>query len=41
VTLDPDATRRKFLKSYVTAFDPRFVGLTGSSADIDRAAMSF
>jgi protein SCO1 len=41
VTLDPERDTPKVLKSYVTAFDPRFVGLTGSTADIDRAAMSF
>jgi protein SCO1 len=41
VTLDPERDTPQVLKSYVTAFDPRFVGLTGSSADIDRAAMSF
>ncbi len=41
VTLDPERDSPQVLKSYVTAFDPRFVGLTGSTADIDRAAMSF
>jgi protein SCO1 len=41
VTLDPERDTPQVLKSYVTAFDPRFVGLTGSSAEIDRAAMSF
>jgi len=41
VTLDPERDSQQVLKSYVTAFDPRFVGLTGSTVDIDRAAMSF
>ena len=41
VTLDPERDTPQVLKSYLTAFDPRFVGLTGSTADIDRAAMSF
>jgi protein SCO1/2 len=41
VTLDPERDTPQVLKSYVTAFDPRFVGLTGSTADIDLAAMSF
>jgi protein SCO1 len=41
VTLDPERDTPQVLKSYVTAFDPRFVGLTGSAAQIDRAAMSF
>jgi protein SCO1/2 len=41
VTLDPERDTPKVLKRYVTAFDPRFVGLTGSTAEIDRAATSF
>jgi protein SCO1/2 len=41
VTLDPERDTPQVLKSYVTAFDPRFVGLSGSTAEIDRAAMSF
>ena len=41
VTLDPERDTPPVLKSYLSAFDPRFVGLTGSTADIDRAAMSF
>jgi protein SCO1/2 len=41
VTLDPERDTPQVLKGYVTAFDPRFVGLTGSTADIDRTAMSF
>jgi protein SCO1/2 len=41
VTLDPVRDTRKVLKEYVTAFDPRFVGLTGTNAQIDRAAANF
>jgi protein SCO1/2 len=41
VTLDPERDTPQVLKSYLSAFDPRFVGLTGSTADIDRAATSF
>ena len=41
VTLDPDRDTRRLLQGYVTAFDPRFVGLTGSAAQIDRAAGNF
>jgi protein SCO1 len=41
VTLDPERDTPQVLKSYLSAFDPRFVGLTGSTADIDRAAASF
>jgi protein SCO1/2 len=41
ITLDPERDTGKLLKSYVTAFDPRFVGLTGTTAQIDQAAGSF
>lgn len=41
VTLDPDRDSPAVLKRYVTAFDPRFTGLTGSQAQIDAAARRF
>jgi protein SCO1/2 len=41
VTLDPDRDTPAELKSYVAFFDPRFVGLTGSNAQIYAAATSF
>jgi protein SCO1/2 len=41
ITLDPDRDTRSLLKSYVTAFDPHFIGLTGTTAQIDRAAARF
>jgi protein SCO1/2 len=41
VTLDPERDTPAVLKSYVTAFDPRFVGLTGTPAQIDEAATDF
>jgi protein SCO1/2 len=41
VTLDPERDTPAALKSYVTYFDPRFVGLTGSNAQINSAAASF
>jgi protein SCO1 len=41
VTLDPDRDTSAALKSYVAYFDPRFVGLTGSNAQINAAASSF
>ena len=41
ITLDPEYDTPRVLKSYVTAFDPRFVGLRGTPAQIDRAATSF
>jgi protein SCO1/2 len=41
ITLDPERDTREVLRSYVAAFDPRFIGLTGTPAQIDRAAGSF
>jgi len=41
VTLDPERDTRAVLQRYVTAFDHRFAGLTGSAAAIDRAAANF
>jgi protein SCO1/2 len=41
ITLDPQHDTPSVLESYVTAFDPRFIGLTGSTADINAAAASF
>ena len=41
VTLDPDRDTRAVLQGYVAAFDPRFVGLTGTTAQIDAAAANF
>jgi len=41
ITLDPERDTSELLKTYVTEFDPRFVALTGSTADINAAANSF
>jgi protein SCO1 len=41
ITLDPERDTPDLLKSYVTAFDPRFVGLTGTAEQIDSAAKSY
>jgi protein SCO1/2 len=41
VTLDPERDKPPSLKRYVAAFDPRFIGLTGTSTQIDQAASSF
>jgi protein SCO1/2 len=41
ITLDPERDTPPLLKSYVSAFDPRFIGLTGTSAQIDQAAGRF
>jgi protein SCO1/2 len=41
ISLDPERDTPASLKSYVTAFDRRFIGLTGTAAQIDQAASSF
>ena len=41
ITLDPERDQPAALKSYVSAFDPRFIGLTGTTARVDQAASSF
>jgi protein SCO1/2 len=41
VTLDPARDTPALLKAYVNAFDPQFVGLTGTAAQIDQAAAVF
>lgn len=41
ITLDPERDTPAVLKSYVAFFDPRFIGLTGSNAEINAAASSF
>ena len=41
VTLDPERDTPPSLKRYVSTFDPRFIGLTGTSAQVDQAASSF
>ncbi len=41
VTLDPERDTQERMKSYVTAFDPRFIGLTGTRDQVDEAARSF
>jgi protein SCO1/2 len=41
ITLDPARDTGPRLRTYVRAFDPRFVGLTGTAAEVDRAATSF
>jgi protein SCO1/2 len=41
ISLDPERDTAPSLKRYVSAFDPRFVGLTGTSAQVDQAASSF
>lgn len=41
ITLDPERDTPASLKSYTTAFNPRFVGLTGTSGQVDQAASNF
>lgn len=41
VTLDPERDTPQILKSYVTAFDPRFVALTGTTGQIYAVTRSF
>ena len=41
VTVDPERDTRELLAKYVTAFDPRFLGLYGDAAATQRAAREF
>jgi protein SCO1/2 len=41
ITLDPSRDTPGILKRYVTAFDPGFVGLTGTAAQVDATARDF
>jgi protein SCO1/2 len=41
ITLDPERDSLEPLKTYVTAFDRHFVGLTGTSEQIDSAAKNY
>ncbi|MFT3734348.1 MAG: SCO family protein [Rhodocyclaceae bacterium] len=41
VSVDPERDTPERIKAYVTAFNPGFVGLTGSRAQIDEATKAF
>ena len=41
VSIDPERDTPQLLRGYVTAFDPKFVGLTGTPDQIAKAAASF
>jgi len=41
ITLDPERDTPASLQRYTAAFDPRFIGLTGTSAQVDQAASNF
>ena len=41
ITIDPARDTPRQLKAYLTAFDPRIVGLTGSPAEVEKAAKEY
>ena len=41
ITLDPERDTPSALKQYVSAFNPGFIGLTGTAAQVDQAASNF
>ena len=41
ITLDPARDTADILSQYVTAFDPRFIGLLGTQEEIDQTAKEF
>lgn len=41
ITVDPERDTPEILKAYTTAFDPSFIGLTGTPEDIARTAKDF
>lgn len=41
VTVDPERDTADVMGEYVSAFDPRIVGLTGTSAEVDAMAKTF
>ena len=41
ISIDPERDTPEILKSYLSAFGPRFVGLTGSIADVTAAAHAY
>ncbi len=41
ITLDPERDLPKNLKLYLNSFDSSFLALTGSTAEVDRAARTF
>lgn len=41
ISVDPERDTPEILKQYVTTFDPRFLGLTGTPAQVKAAAASF
>ncbi|MGL4441169.1 MAG: SCO family protein [Bosea sp. (in: a-proteobacteria)] len=41
ITVDPERDTPAILKSYLSSFDPRIVGLTGTQAEIDAAVKAY
>lgn len=41
ITVDPERDTREVMKDYLTSFDPRFVGLTGTRAQIDSVVKAY
>jgi len=41
ITLDPERDTPALMKSYVAAFNPAFVGLTGTTSQIDKVAAAY
>ncbi|MGL4650383.1 MAG: SCO family protein, partial [Caldilineaceae bacterium] len=41
VTLDPERDTPERLRAYLSAFNPAFVGMTGSTAEVDATATQF
>jgi protein SCO1/2 len=41
ITVDPERDSPKLMAEYVSSFDPRILGLSGSVADVDKAEKAF
>lgn len=41
ISVDPERDTPSFLKNYMTAFDPRITGLTGTLEEVDKATKAF
>lgn len=41
ITVDPERDTQAVMKAYVTGFDPRFIGLTGTVEQVKKAAASY
>ena len=41
ITVDPERDTQEVLRAYLSGFDPRFLGLTGTTEQIKKAAASF